>query len=366
MPTACALYGANAESTQAMQVFVMNEHSRKGRIDGAKPAQARPTLKTISKETGLAVATVSRALNDAPDIGQDTKKRVHEVARQLGYRPNRAGVRLRTGKTNVISLVISTQHEMVNQHTGRLISSIAGALRNTPYHMIVTPYFPSEDVMEPINYILETGSADAIIINQTEEKDRRIRHLMDQKFPFVTHGRTMWADEHAYFDFDNYRFAQIGVSQFVRRGRRNIAVLAPPSDQYYAHHIVQGALDAGKAHDIEVTILDGATSDSTPEEIEEAIIAYRRANPELDAILSPSTLACMSITTAMETFGLRVGRDYDVFGKQTGRFLEQYRPGILSVIEDVHKTGEFLARAALHRISHPDAAPMQELDIPKY
>ena len=143
----------------------MSERIEKTRIDGKPGDTGRPTLKTISQATGLAVATVSRALNDAPDIGRETKRRVHEVAQQLGYRPNRAGVRLRTGKTNVISLVISTEHEMVNQHTGRLISSIAGALRGTAYHMIVTPYFPSEDIMtqnpktpKPQNPILQSNS----------------------------------------------------------------------------------------------------------------------------------------------------------------------------------------------------------------
>ena len=344
----------------------MPKLNQNDRIIPAATTAARPTLKTISKATGLAVATVSRALNDAPDIGQETKRRVAQVAREIGYRPNRAGVRLRTGKTNVISLVISTEHEMVNQHTGRLISSIAGALRDTPYHMIVTPYFPSEDIMAPIDYILDTGSADAVIMNQTEKEDRRVARLMKAGFPFVTHGRTMWADQHSYFDFDNHQFAQIGVAQFVRRGRRSILILAPPTDQYYARHIVDGAKAAGAKHGVDVTILETATSDDAPEKIEEAIIAYKKAHPEMDAILSPSTLACMSATTAMETFDLKVGRDYDVFSKQSGRFLEQFRPGILSVIEDVHKTGTFLAKAALHRIAKPDEPPMQKLDIPIY
>ena len=90
----------------------------------------RPTLKTIAVATGLAVATVSRALKDAPDIGEETKRRVRETAARLGYRPNRAGVRLRTGKTNVIALVLSTETDVMN-HTSRLIYSIANALRGT-------------------------------------------------------------------------------------------------------------------------------------------------------------------------------------------------------------------------------------------
>jgi Bacterial regulatory proteins, lacI family len=65
------------------------------------PESVRPTLKTIAEATGFAVATVSRALKDAPDIGEETKRRVREAAERLGYRQNRAAVRLRTGKTNV-------------------------------------------------------------------------------------------------------------------------------------------------------------------------------------------------------------------------------------------------------------------------
>src|SRR3954465_134467 len=83
---------------------------------GGKPPSAapeRPTLKTIAFMTGLGITTVSRALKDAPDIGADTKERVRLVARQIGYQPNRAGVRLRTGKTNVISLVLSLEEEIM-------------------------------------------------------------------------------------------------------------------------------------------------------------------------------------------------------------------------------------------------------------
>ena len=71
--------------------------------DDHRPDQVeeRPTLKTLARLTGLAVPTISRALSDAPDIGEDTKRRVKEMAARIGYRPNRAGVRLRTGRTNV-------------------------------------------------------------------------------------------------------------------------------------------------------------------------------------------------------------------------------------------------------------------------
>ena len=99
----------------------------------------KPTLKTIAQITGLAVPTVSRALGDAPDIGRDTKALVRRVADELGYVPNRAGVRLRTGRTSVIALALSTEAEMMN-HTARLISSLAATLQGTQFHLNVTPF----------------------------------------------------------------------------------------------------------------------------------------------------------------------------------------------------------------------------------
>ncbi len=149
----------------------------------------RPTLKTLAEATGLAVATVSRALKDAPDISKETKRRVSEAAATLGYQPNRAGVRLRTGKTNVIALVLSAEAEMMN-HTSRLIHSIAAALRGTAYHMIVFPMTADENPMDPIRYIVETGSADGVIMNQTRPDDPRAHYMAERDFAFATHGRT--------------------------------------------------------------------------------------------------------------------------------------------------------------------------------
>ena len=57
-----------------------------------------PTLKDIAQLSGLAVPTVSRALSGASDIGMKTRERVRKIADEIGYVPNRAGLRLRTGK----------------------------------------------------------------------------------------------------------------------------------------------------------------------------------------------------------------------------------------------------------------------------
>lgn len=328
-------------------------------------AGSKPTLKTIAQISGLAVPTVSRALNDAPDIGDSTKKLVRKIAAEIGYVPNRAGVRLRTGRTNVISLVMSTEHDVMN-HSARLISSVAGGLRDTAYHLIVTPFFPDEDPMRPVRYIVETGSADAVILNQIEPQDPRVAYLMKRNFPFATHGRTDWADRHAYFDFDNGAFGTIAANRLHARGRKHLALLAPPISHNYAKHMLQGVQSACTANGQELTLLNGITSDSASDEIVRALDQFLTDKPDIDAIVCASTSAALATVTAIEARGITLGQELDVHTKEAVPFLRLFRPDILTIAEGVGTAGAFLAKAAIQAIREPDLSPMQQLEIPEY
>ena len=324
---------------------------------------ARPTLKTIAAATGLAIATVSRALKDAPDIGEDTKRRVRETAALLGYRPNRAGVRLRTGKTNVIALVLSTESDIMN-HTSRLIYSIANALRGTAYHLVVMPFFPDQDPMEPIRYIVETESADGIILNQTQEDDPRIRYMHVHGFPFAAHGRTATQIDHPYFDFDNEAFARLGARTLSDRGRKRLFLVAPPRAHMYARHMTFGFSDEAALLGLPFEIAETVTSDSGGEAVEHAV-AERFSKPyPPDGILVGSTTAAMATIAGAERAGRVLGQDFDVVAKEAIAVLRRFRQDILIVREDVGRAGEFLARALVAQIEKRDWADRQGLEVP--
>lgn len=320
----------------------------------------KPTLKTIAKLAGLAVPTVSRALNDAPDIGAKTKAKVRQIAEEIGYVPNRAGVRLRTGRTNVVSLVISTDHNMMN-HTARLISSLAGGLRGTPFHLNITPYFPDEDPMRPVRYIVETKSADAVILNQTMPKDPRVAYLMEQRFPFATHGRTDWKDQHAFFDFDNRVFGELAMSNLVAKGRKNVLLIAPPLEHYYALEMLTGAEAAAKKFGVKFRVTRRVTSDAPGDVIKDRIGSIIDEDPTVDGFICASTSSAMAAVWSFENRGQVVGRTFDVVAREAIPFLNMFRPGIVAIAEDVGLAGDFLAEAAMAAVNDPDAKPLQKL-----
>jgi LacI family transcriptional regulator len=329
---------------------------------GPKPDE-RPTLKTIAAETGLAIATVSRALKDAPDIGEETKRRVRETAQRLGYRPNRAGVRLRTGKTNVIALVLSTEADVMN-NTSQLLYSIARALKGTAYHLVVMPFFPDEDPMTPIRYLVETGSADGIILNQTRPDDPRVRYLMDRHFPFATHGRTDMGLDHPYFDYDNEAFGRLAVMALAKRGRSRLMIIAPPRAHAYSSHMLAGFCGEAARLGLSFETMDAVTSDDPSPLIEEAV-ARRFASPDPpDGLVVGSSSGMMAAVSGAERAGAVIGRDFDAVAKEAIPFLVRFRKELIVMHEDVSRAGHFLAKAIIAAIEKRAPEQAQFLDTP--
>ncbi|OYU19745.1 MAG: transcriptional regulator [Rhodobacteraceae bacterium PARR1] len=327
-------------------------------------ADERPTLKTIAAATGLAIATVSRALKDAPDIGEETKRRVRETAERLGYRPNRAGVRLRTGKTNVIALVLSTEADVMN-HTSQLLYSIARTLKGTAYHLVVMPFFPDEDPMTPIRYIVETGSADGIILNQTRPDDPRIRYMAERGFPFATHGRTDMGLEHAYFDYDNEAYGRVAVRRLAKRGRKRLLIIAPPRAHSYARHMLTGFSDEAAHLGLSFEVAEGYTSDSPGGVIEDSVAQRFLAPNPPDGFVLGSTTASMAAVAGAERAGKVLGQDFDAVGKEAIPFLNRFRRDMIVLHEDVGKAGHFLAKAIIAAIERRAPGQSQYLDRPE-
>ena len=323
----------------------------------------RPTLKTIAAATGLAIATVSRALKDAPDIGEETKRRVRETALKLGYRQNRAAVRLRTGKTNVIALLLSTESDVMN-HTSKLLYSIADALRGTAYHLVVMPFFRDQDPMDPVRYIVETESADGIILNQTKPDDPRIRYMTEHHIPFATHGRTDMGLDHPYFDYDNEAFGRLAVQALAERQRRHVYMIAPPRNHMYARHMITGASQEAAARDMRFELADTVTSDSSADDIE-AAVAQRFSDAAPDAIIAGSTTGAIAAVAGVESAGLQIGKNLDVVSKEAIRLLHRFRKEMIVVNEDVARAGNFLARAVMAAIEGRAPDQGQALEVPQ-
>nr|WP_209855844.1 LacI family transcriptional regulator [Rhizobium herbae] len=324
----------------------------------------RPTLRTIADLTGFAVTTVSRALSNAPQISAETRKRVQEVAAEIGYLPDRAAQRLKTGRTNVICVLLDP-HEEILGYGISLMHGLAKALRDTSYHLIVMPNFISGANIDAVRHIVRNGMADGLIFSRTEPFDPRVRLLLENGFPFVTHGRTEFTTPHPYVDYDNFSFAYEATKRLIARGRRKPMIILPPKRMTFSQHLLHGFMTAVREAGVAYEIPDEIDLDCPVEQIRD-YMSRRAGQPDApDGFACGGEVSALATITGMSDHGLTLGLEYDIVAKRTSKLLSQIQPKVETIYEDLTDTGEQMGRVLLARIAGDETAEMQVLLRPQ-
>ncbi|MGB3025780.1 LacI family transcriptional regulator [Paradevosia shaoguanensis] len=326
------------------------------------PAAKRATLKTISELTGLSLSTVSLSLRGGASLKEETRRKVAEAAASVGYVPDRAGVRLRTGKTNVIALVLDGAEDSID-FARYLIQGIGHAIKGTRYHLTVIPEFERNYSVESVRYILENRTADGVIITHTGPRDPRVKLLMDNDFPFVSHGRTEFFTPHPYHDFHSELFAQMAVERLVEKGCRDLMLLIGDDRTNNYHNIVTAFERAAARLKVETRVLDHSTGITAKDTRSFARELASGANRP-DGIICGGELRAISVISGLQEAGIVIGEDLHFISKQTSDILGTLFPHVDTIEEDVYAAGLELTRLLLRRIEGEDAAGLQTLAEP--
>ena len=314
----------------------------------------------MAEAAGLAVTTVSRALSGDPLISITTRERVREIAGALGYVPDRAAQRLKTGRTNVIGVLLDPHEEILGFGTS-LLYGVTKALKGTPYHLIVMPNFLDESNIEAVEHIIRNNLADGLIFTRTETLDPRVRLLTERDFPFVSHGRTEFATAHPFVDYDNYAFAYEAARRLIAKERRKLTIILPPRRLTFSQHMLHGFMTAVREAGIPFELADGINHDSKAGVVRD-YFRHRLDRPDPpDAIICPGEVSAMAAITGLADGGWSLGSEYDIVAKQTSQLLTDIQPGVDTIYEDLTEAGEHLAKLLLQRISGEDVNILQKI-----
>ena len=314
-----------------------------------RPKSGKPTLRTIAELTGLAVTTISRALSNAPQISAETRKRVHSVAAEIGYSPDRAAQRLKTGRTNVIAVLLEPHEEILGYGTS-VMAGLARAMQGTSYHLIVMPNFFDGGSVEAVNYIIRNGMADGLMLSRTQPFDPRVSLLLEKGFPFVTHGRTELAAEHPFVDYDNVTFAYEATRRLIAKGRRKPALISGPAGYTFAGHLLHGFMTAVREAGCPFEILSGIDLDSPAGAIRDRVRERQMEDDPPDGFMCGGEVCSLATITGMSDCGLSLGVEYDIVAKQTSHLLSAIQPRVDTIYEDLTETGEHMGRILLQAI----------------
>jgi LacI family transcriptional regulator len=183
------------------------------------------TLKDISTELGLSVATVSRALNGFPEVNARTRDRVADAAKRMGYRPNRAAQRLVTGRSGMVGMIVRLKADMTADQTFLdVITGLTAALSARDLDLVLAVDQHADPTLAYAR-MLDRSMVDGFILNAPVPGDRRIAFLRQQGVPFVVHGQSGADPDYPLYGIDNAAVSADAVGLLTALGHRRIALL---------------------------------------------------------------------------------------------------------------------------------------------
>jgi LacI family transcriptional regulator len=180
------------------------------------------TLKMVAEKAEVSVNTASRAINNKPDINLETKKRVLQIAKELGYVRNDTAVALRTRKTGTIGVVIADNR---NPFYAEVLNGMEVAAREKNYHIILAntqrDYRKEE---EAINLLL-AKRVDGLLITPVQDRDDDIKNLIEANIPFVVVGRDFENIEVDAVYNDEVKGGFLAAEYLIKKGHKRIALI---------------------------------------------------------------------------------------------------------------------------------------------
>ncbi len=270
-------------------------------------------LRELSNRLNLSQTTVSRALNGYPEVSPETRKRVAEMADELGYAPNSQARRLATGRSMAIGHVIPRSiHEMMNPIFLEFIAGAGETYSKHGYDMIISVV---EDDHEEDAYrqIATRKKADGVIVHGPAADEHRHRLLKEINLPFVVHGRIPGAESKTtWVDMNNRRAFERATNLLLDLGHQRISLLNGLEHMDFARRRRKGFEDALAARGLAADNAIMRSSDMTePFGCDNAMEMLKSDNPPT-AFLVSSMISAIGVARAIGQCGLETGKDVSI------------------------------------------------------
>lgn len=209
------------------------------------------TLKQIAEELGMSAMTVSRALNDKENVDKDTKKRVVEKARSMGYTPNHVAKSLVSRKTYTIGVVIP---EIYHAFFSEVISGIEEVTYKRNYQLFLTNSAEKFEREKSAISALQSKRVDGILISCAETSDDVdfYKKIIDTGLPFVFFDRCVENIGASCVTVNDYQSSKDITGHLIDHGYKSFAHLQGPENVLIASERKRGFLDALAEQDIAV------------------------------------------------------------------------------------------------------------------
>ena len=282
----------------------------------------------VAEKAEVSVNTASRAINNKPDINEETKKRVLQIAKELGYIRNAAAVALRTKKTGTIGVVIADNR---NPFYAEVLNGMEEAAREKNYHIILANTqrdYKKEE--EAINLLL-VKRVDGLLITPVQDKDDDIKNLIDANIPFVVVGRDFENIEVDAIYNDEVKGGFLATEYLIKKGHKRISLI----DGFLYKSPAKGRLEGYKKalNKYRISLDESLISvgDINIEDGYERTKQMLEKNLDFSAIFAYNDMMAFGAMQAIKEKGLRIPEDIGLVGYDDIPFSSLISPALTTI-----------------------------------
>jgi len=322
------------------------------------------TIADIARLAGVSKSTVSRALNDSPLIGAETKERIRAIAREHRFQMNVPARRLSLKQSRVVALATSEYQVDSSVPDGfmlEIMSGISRGLHANDYDLLVI-HVGANDTEWARRY-LETGRVDGFVVLSATCSQRQLRTLVEMKAPFVIWGVPPGHHGYCSVSGDSRTGGTLATEHLLRCGRSRIAFLGGPArepevqDRYRGY---EAALqEAGER--VDPARVAHADWDHSETSGAAAMRQLLQRAPDLDAVFANSDLMAIAAMDTIRDHGRRVPDDVAVVGYDDISIARHSNPPLTTVRQNGPLVGRLLAQ---NLIQHLQTGVVTNVSIP--
>lgn len=305
--------------------------------------QPRVTIKDVAKRARVSIGTVSNSLNGRKGVGEDVRRRVLAVIKELGYKPNRSAQATRTGRTRTLAFVTP---DLRNPFYPQLAQSIAQAAREAGYAMLLIDTEDGSEEQERIEQV-ELYGVDGILWCPATGEDSVADSNLSAPIVVIDH----WLPGRDNV-VANYRLSgKLVADHILSAGYKSVGILSGPREISAARVRRKWLLEF---LDDKIPIAWDIEHPFDMRLTDEAVTAVK--NGGADVIVCCDDLMALGALQATREAGYSVPGDVAIIGHDDLPFCAVTFPAITTVRQPLEMLGREAVAMLLDRIEDPDRA----------
>lgn len=312
------------------------------------------TIKDIARYLSISVSTVSRALVNDKNIRRETKEKVLEAAKMLGYKPNPVATNLKFGHTNTVGVIVP---EMVTPFASRVVNGIQEVLYANGIKVIIAESSEDPEKEKENLQLMERFMVDGIIISLCSYKRNREEYLRLQQaeMPMVFYDRIPYGLDVSQVIVDDYMKAFFLVERLIRSGRKRIVHIQGPDDVYNSIERARGYKDALSKFNIfpdeDMLVKTGLTFEDGKNVADRLV----EKNISFDAVFAFTDTLAIGMMNRLRELGKKIPEEIAVASFSGTELSTIVYPKLTTVEPPLLQMGKAAAELILEKIKTPSS-----------